>query len=271
MSITLTVLGCSGSTSGPDSPASGYLLQAPWHGRTFTLLLDCGPGVFGAVYRHLDPAGIDAIALSHLHPDHCLDLCAYYVAARYSPTAPWPPVDLWAPPGALERLSRAYEPTVETGVESDSEPGSDPAADLGSAFVPHEWAPTQQIGPFTVRTAPTAHPAPCWATRFERDGVALVYTGDTGPCPALTDLATGAELLLSEAAFVEPGPGAEPNPDGVHLTGAQAGLIAARAGVGRLVLTHVPPWHDPEQARAEARTTFRGRIDLATPGLRLDV
>ena len=88
--MRLTVIGCSGSMPGPDSPASCYLVQAPYEGRTFSLLLDLGPGALGLLYRYLDPRRVDAFALSHLHPDHCLDLCAYYVLARYSPTAPFP-------------------------------------------------------------------------------------------------------------------------------------------------------------------------------------
>ena len=85
--MKLTIVGCSGSLSGPDSAA----LQLPSAGAVsrsiFSLLLDCGPGAMGALYRYLDPREVDAIALSHLHADHCLDLCGYYVAARYSPSA----------------------------------------------------------------------------------------------------------------------------------------------------------------------------------------
>ena len=95
--MKLTIVGCSGSLSGPDSAASSYLVQAPYQDRTFSLLLDCGPGAMGALYRYLDPREVDAIALSHLHADHCLDLCGYYVAARYSPTAPWPRRPVYGP------------------------------------------------------------------------------------------------------------------------------------------------------------------------------
>lgn len=255
MSITLTVLGCSGSTSGPDSAASGYLVQAPWRGRTFTVLLDCGPGVFGALYRHLDPAEVDAVALSHLHPDHCLDLCAFAVAARYGPTAPWPTVPLYAPAQAIDRLGRAYEPT----------PDDSASTDLGEVFEHRVWQQSQQLGPFTVRTSRVDHPAPCWATRFELDGLALVYSGDTGPSAALVDLARGADLLLCEAAFEEPAPGGSALPPGVHLSGAGAGRHAESAGVARLVVTHVPPWLQPEDALTQARTTFAGPTELAAP------
>ena len=80
--MQLTIVGASGSVSGPLSPASCYLVQAPFEGRTFSLLLDLGPGSFGALYRYLDPAQLDAVAISHLHPDHCVDLCGLYVAGR---------------------------------------------------------------------------------------------------------------------------------------------------------------------------------------------
>ena len=107
--MQLTIVGASGSVSGPVSPASSYLVQAPHEGRTFSLLLDLGPGSFGALYRYLDPAEVDAVALSHLHPDHCVDLCGLYVAGRYAPTAPWRRIPVYGPVGTPERLQRAYE------------------------------------------------------------------------------------------------------------------------------------------------------------------
>ena len=75
--MELTIVGCSGSVSGPDSTASCYLVRAPYEGRTYALVLDLGPGSFGQLYRYLDPAQVDAIGLSHLHPDHCLDLTGF--------------------------------------------------------------------------------------------------------------------------------------------------------------------------------------------------
>jgi ribonuclease BN (tRNA processing enzyme) len=90
----------------------------------------------------------------------------------------------------------------------------------------------------------------------------LVYSGDTGPCAALDELAAGADLLLCEAAFVADGD----NPRDLHLTGGQAGEVAARARVDTLVLTHIPPWHDPTRVLDEARGTFAGAVELATTG-----
>lgn len=258
--MQLTIVGASGSVSGPDSPASSYLVQAPHQGRTFSLLLDLGPGSFGALYRYLDPAELDALALSHLHPDHCVDVCGLYVAGRYAPTAPWRRIPVYGPSGTAARLARAYE------VDGPTEPG----LTIAEWFDHRDWQPEQTVGPFTVTARRVAHPVEAYAigiTENTPGGGRLVFTGDTGPTPVLAELAAGAELLLSEAAFLS-GPD---NPPDLHLTGAEAGAVAEEAGVGLLVLTHIPPWHDPEQVLAEARTARRGPIELAVPGARWTV
>src|SRR6476620_2479373 len=149
--MKLTVVGCSGSLSGPESPASSYLLQAPYQGRVFSLLMDCGPGAMGALYRYIDPHEIDAIALSHLHPDHCLDLCGYYVASRYSPTGPWPRRPLYGPTGTAARLARAYDVPGPEGQRAES------GLPITKAFDYADWQPSQTIGPFRVSTVRVNH------------------------------------------------------------------------------------------------------------------
>lgn len=253
--MNLTIVGCSGSTSGPDSPASCYLVQAPYEGRTFSLVVDLGPGAFGALYRYLQPSDVDALALSHLHPDHCLDLCAYHVAAQYSPTSPWPRRPLYGPPGTAERIARAYEV-------------SEPAEALTS-FEHRTWQPQQRIGPFDVAAVRVNHPVETYALRIaQRDGSAtLVYSGDTGPGSALAELATGADVLLVEAAFLD----RRGNPPDLHLNGREAAQVAEAAGVGSLVLTHIPPWHDRDDVRREAEPHFARSITAAVAGLQVPV
>ncbi len=257
--MELTVVGSSGSVSGPDSPASCYLVRAPFEGRTFALVLDLGPGALGALYRYLDPREVSAIALSHLHADHCLDVCAFYVAARYSPTAPWPQIPVLGPAGTRERLVAAYEVPGRDGARSEPGPG------IGGQFDHHDWAPTQHVGPFRVDTVRVEHPVETYALRVTEDvddGGSLVFSGDTGPCDPLVELATGADVLLAEAAFAD----APDNPPGLHLSGRDAALAATRAGVAALVLTHIPPWHDRDTVLAEALPHFDGPVALATPG-----
>lgn len=258
--LQLTIVGASGSVSGPLSPASSYLVQAPYQGRTFSLLLDLGPGAFGALYRHLDPAELDAVALSHLHPDHCVDLCGLYVASRYAPTAPWPRIPVYGPAGTAQRIARAYEVVG----------GTEPGPSIAEWFDYQVWAPEQTVGPFTLRTVRVAHPVEAYAILVGENaprGGTLAFTGDTGPTPVLAELSRGVDVLLAEAAFLT-GPD---NPPDLHLTGAQAAAIADEAGAALLVLTHIPPWHDPEVVLAEARRVRRGPIEVARPGMRWTV
>jgi ribonuclease BN (tRNA processing enzyme) len=251
--MDLTVIGCSGSLSGPRSPASSYLITTPYQGRTFSLLVDLGPGALGALFGVIDPSRLDAIAISHLHPDHCIDLCGFHVASRYAPKGPWDPIDLYGPPGTLERITRAYDPSADGSGRED----------LTSSFIPYAWQPEQRIGPFTIITVRMSHPVPTYGMRIEAGDVVLAYTADTGPTPALVDLARGADLLLAESSFLD----GDDNPPGLHLTGSQAGEYATRAGVSALMITHIPPWHDPDLVLAAAREQFDGPVQAAAQGL----
>jgi ribonuclease BN (tRNA processing enzyme) len=119
-----------------------------------------------------------------------------------------------------------------------------------------------RLGPFTVTPKRVAHPVETYAMRIEEQGRVLVYSGDSGPSPALVELARDADLFLCEASFVDGGD----NPPDLHLTGREAGLLASQAGVSRLLLTHVPPWHDQARVLAEAGPEFSGPIELAEAG-----
>jgi ribonuclease BN (tRNA processing enzyme) len=147
-------------------------------------------------------------------------------------------VPVYAPAGADRRLAAAYDGD---------------AASLDDVFDFRVVTPgTTAIGPFTVETARTAHPVECHAVRLTAGGRSLVYTGDTGPCQRVIDLARGADVLLAEAAHPE----APDLPTGLHLTGREAGQHAAAAGVGRLLITHVPAWVDRTAQLAAAGSVF---------------
>jgi ribonuclease BN (tRNA processing enzyme) len=257
--MELTIVGCSGSMSGPDSAASSYLVRAPFQDGVFSLVLDLGPGSMGELFNYLDPAEVDAFGLSHLHPDHCLDLCAYYVAANYSPSAPWPRRPLYGPTGTAARLARAYDVPGLAGQRAES------GVPITSAFDYTDWQPSQTIGPFRVSTVLVNHPVEAYAIRVTEDvagGGVLAFSGDTGPSDALVGLAAGADLLLVEAGFLD----RPDNPPGLHLSGRQAAETGQAAGVGAVVLTHIPPWHDRDEVLGEATPHFAGPVSLAVPG-----
>lgn len=249
------MVGCAGSFPGPDSPASCYLVQAPHQGRTYSMVLDLGNGALGALQRHVALEQVDAMALSHLHVDHCIDMTSYYVVRTYHPDGPLPRVPVLAPSGAAARLARAYD-MAET-------PGMTRVFD----FVHWQSGESVAYGPFILRVLRVAHPVEAYAVRVEHGGRALVYSGDTGPCEALVELSQGADVLLCEASF----PDVDGLPADLHLTGRQAGEHAARAAVGRLLLTHVPPWHDAQRILDDAGTTFGGPLSLAEPDASYDI
>jgi ribonuclease BN (tRNA processing enzyme) len=230
--------------AGPDGPASSYLVEADG----YRLVMDLGNGAFGALQAHVEPAELDAILLSHLHADHCIDMTSYIVALRYGPTLPARRIPVYGPAGTKDRIATAYDPVARK-------------LGLHELFEFATPAPVQ-LGPFAVSFAPVNHPIPAYAIRLEAGGRSLVYSGDTGECDALVELAAGADLLLCEASFSSEDVYV---PD-LHLTGTQAGEHAERAGVGRLVVTHVQPWNSREAAVAAAQAVFAGPVTAARPG-----
>jgi ribonuclease BN (tRNA processing enzyme) len=255
--VRLTVVGCSGSFPGPDSAASCYLVEADdADGRTWRILLDLGSGALGPLQRYTSLYDVDAVLLSHLHPDHCLDLTGLYVALKYRPAGAAPAVPVYGPARTGERLRLAYDGLPATGMSAELDV--------------RVWEPRQPvtIGPFTVTPHPVEHPVDAFGIRVACDGAVLAYTGDTDTTAELSPLCHDADLVLADSAFVEGRDAAR----GVHLTARRAGQAMTDAGgVRRLVLTHMPPWNDPEAARREAAQTWSGPLDVATPGARFEL
>lgn len=244
--MRLTVIGCAGSHPGPDSACSSYVLEHDG----FRLLVDLGNGALGELQKHVDPRDVDALFLTHLHGDHWLDLVPLSHMRRHHPDGRVPsPLPVYAPTADRDRITGAFG-----------------RARLDDAF---DLRPPADgvIGPFAVRVLRTAHPIETYALRVAAAGRALVYTSDTGWFADLVGFARDADLLLAEAGFADDAD----NPPGVHLTATQTGELARGANVGRLVVTHVAPWHDADDQRRRAAAAFGGRTDLARPGAAFDV
>jgi ribonuclease BN (tRNA processing enzyme) len=248
--MRLTVLGCAGSFPGPESACSAYLIEADG----FRLLLDFGSGSLSALQRYAGLKAVDAIILSHLHCDHMMDACVYVVVRRYAPEGPYPPLPVYAPAGAPERLAAAYSsdegPLDDVYTFYGLQPGSFP------------------IGPFTVTVDRVNHPVETYGVRLEHDGRVLAYSGDTAPCEAVLRLAQGADMFLCEASYLD---GVD-NPPDLHMTGREAGEIATKAGVRRLLLTHlVTAWGSEAETLENAVGSFHGPVEIARPGARFDI
>jgi len=247
--MRLTIVGCSGSLAGPSSPASCYLVQAEHQGRTWNLVLDLGSGALGALQRHLDLRDIDAVVLSHLHADHCLDLCGLYVAQKYRPSLTAASrIPVYGPAGTGERMARAYDMTSPEGMDHE--------------FDFKELVDSQAvgIGPFTFTAHLVRHPAQAYGIRVQAHGDVLAYTGDTDTCDGLNILFHDATLALADSAFVDGRDVAQ----GIHLSGSRAAQAAVDAGgVRRLMLTHIPPWNDSAVCRAQAQAVWPGEVEVA--------
>ena len=258
------MIGCAGSFPGPGSAASSYLVQAEdAAGRTWSILLDLGNGALGPLQTAMDPAELDAVGLSHLHPDHVADISSLYVYLKYRPAQSGParlrPMPVHGPFGTASRLGEAY--------------GLEPGETMADHLAVHTWRPGRgvRVGPLTMTPVAVEHPVPAYGVRVQGPAeddpdrlVTLAYTGDSDACAGVDALAREADVLLAEAAFVE---GRDDDVRGIHLTGRRAGLAAHTGGARRLVLTHVPAWNDPEVGLTEAREVYQGPIDLARPGL----
>ena len=253
VTVRITVLGCSGSVVGPDSPASGYLLRAP---DTPPLVIDFGGGVLGALQRHADPGSVHVL-LSHLHADHCLDLPGLFVWRRYHPSPPTGKALLYGPSDTWSRLGAASSPY---GGEID---------DCSDIFDVHHWVDGEAVTIGALTVMPRAGVPPDRVLRHARSPIPPAPRSSTAVTPATAtrsiDLARGADVFLCEASWTH-SPDRPPN---LHLSGTEAGRIAAAAGVGELLLTHIPPW---TVARGrDQRGQGRIRRPRARGGVRRDI
>jgi ribonuclease BN (tRNA processing enzyme) len=258
--VQLTVLGKSPSWQDADGACSGYLVAEDG----YTLLVDCGNGVFSKLRRHRDYVDVDAVLISHLHADHFLDLIPFSYALTYAPrqqpvpVAGWPGTDhparpqLYAPHGATE-LFREIVGTWgdETLVER--------------AFSIREYRPGDQpeLGPFQIRFCEVPHYTRTFAVEVVApSGSRLTYSADCRPNDQLVEFARGSDLLLIEGTLPRP----ERTGMRGHLTPGEAAEHGRRAGVRRLVITHFSDELDSGWIRAEAAAGFAGPVDLAQEG-----
>ena len=266
---TVTVLGCDGSYPGPGGAASGYLVQ----GGATRLWLDAGPGTFAALQRVVDPAAVDAIVLSHEHPDHWTDLESFAVWHRQSadrqsadrqsaPSRPAgrqsahrPAVPIYAPPGLRRRSYFADDPLLDW-------------QEIGPSHV-------VTVGQLTCRFVATDHGPPTLAVRVDSSaadhvlppsaiddlGTSFAYSADSGPDWSVDELGRGIGTVLCEATFTRRDEGASR-----HMSGRQAGQMAAAAGVGRLLVTHRWPTVSADEVATEAAEAFGRDVDQVVAG-----
>jgi ribonuclease BN (tRNA processing enzyme) len=242
---SVTVLGCDGSYPGPGSAASGYLVQ----GAGAAVLLDAGPGTFANLQRFGDPAVLDAVVLSHEHPDHWTDLeslAVWLFLGRNGGPMRDQPLPVYAPPGLRRHSYVAEDPRLDWR-EVDPED----RLELGGLAL--SFSRTDH-GPQTL--------AVCIEASVEAsEPGCLVYSADTGPDWTVARFGRDASLFLCEATYTREHEGTFR-----HLSGRQAASMAADAQVERLVLTHRWPTVSADALRDEAEQAFGRPVDQAVIG-----
>lgn len=238
----LTVLGGCGAWPEPGRACSGFLLSDDG----YRVVLDLGYGSAARLLTHCPDAAVDAVIITHEHPDHCVDVSAL-ARVRYYRCRDKPRLPLYCPPG-VRRVLEALEPSVEP----------DEVFDIHDLPGPHT------VGPFALTAVTLPHHVPNFGVRLESTRHAMAYTGDCGPAPALAELGRDVDLFIMDATLPEPPPVTGPR---YVMAATEAATWAGRAGARRLLLTHFWPDSDRAAAVARAREVFGGEVLAADEDL----
>jgi ribonuclease BN (tRNA processing enzyme) len=246
--MRLTVIGGCGAWPEAGQACSGFLIEQDG----FRLMVDLGYATMPRLLQLVAPGELDAVYISHGHPDHCADLNPLLRAWALRED-PFPPLPVYAPTGALDAVLALDRPRM-----------------LAGAYTLHEFTPgaSLDIGPFSAETRLLPHYLPNAGLRLAGGGTVLAYTGDSGPAAEIAELARDAGLLVAEASYVDE----VPEDSRRHLSSARhCGQQAAQAGAGHLMLTHLLPGTDHQAARVAAGAGYDGQISVAAAGLAVDL
>ena len=244
--MELIVVGSSGTYPRPGGACNCYIVRDGGS----SIIIDLGPGSLSRAFEVIDPATVDAFFISHLHPDHFLDIYPYRYYLQFSADESLLPISVFAPRGAKERIEPLFSDRNHEAFErvfAWDELGE------GKTFT---------FGSMSVTANEVPHLPPTFSLTINSGGKRIFYSADTGYDKRLIELAGDADLLLCEASL-RPGDSGKV----AHLTGAQAGEVAELSGAGRLLLTHLWPHYDRREILADAQSSFKGRIDLADEGM----
>jgi len=239
--LSLTVLGCSGSYAAAGEACSGYLVQSS----ETNLWVDCGPGTLANLQHNIELDQVDAIVVSHHHPDHCAELPVVYNAYKYFTSISEIRV---ISTSDVKRVTDAFQPDGDSSDFFNWEIVAD-----GSV---------SEVGDISIRFSQTDHPVETLAMRFSCGEESIVYTSDTGQKWSISELGFDANIVLGEGTLLD----GTADPAIPHISCRHLAAEANQAGAKQLIVTHVPPGSDPSKHLEEASAVFEGRVELATTG-----
>jgi ribonuclease BN (tRNA processing enzyme) len=241
--MRVRIVGSSSSLPRPGRACSCYLVQTPG----VKLLLDLGPGALAKLLETMRYDELDAVVISHMHPDHFLDLVPLRYCLRYGNHDRRIKIPIWLPPGGIARLG-----ALATALETDGDGEFFTSVFDMCEYDPHGKLP---IGDVLLSFAKTIHYIDAYAMRVENGSVLLCYSADTAPSDDVVALARGADLFLCEVSV---GLGEEKGPTRGHLSAVEAASMAERAGAQRLALTHYGIEFPAAELEDAARKVYRG-------------
>src|SRR4051794_32949004 len=236
--MKFTVIGCWGGYPKKNAASSGYLLE----NEGFKLLIDCGSGVLSKLQNVVQPEELDAVILSHYHPDHNADIGVLQHARLIQGFLgnKLPNLPVYGHTFDEQEFSKLTYKTITKGV----------------AYNPD---PVLSVGPFNISFLKTSHPVSCYAMRIESSGKVLVYTGDSSFKEEFIEFSHGADVLLCECNFY----GSQSGKSAGHMNSIEAGQLVQTAGVKQLILTHLPHYGNLDELITEASGEFSGIIKRA--------
>lgn len=252
--LRVRVVGSSSAVPRPGRACSAYLVES----NGARVMVDFGTGAIQSLRKHIECAELDAIVISHMHPDHYMDLVQLRFALKLGTPPRQTPLPVALPPGGLERMNDLGK-VVETG-----QPFWTNVLDL------YEYDPAFKLtlADLTIEFAKTLHYIDAYAMRIQSNSTVITYSADTAPCDAVIHHARNTDLFICETAL---GPtGTDYTPRG-HSNAAEAGQMAAAARTKHLLLTHYASQFDPQALAAAASQTYAGKITVADDGMEFAV
>ncbi|GGJ92078.1 hypothetical protein GCM10007063_13360 [Lentibacillus kapialis] len=239
--MELTIVGYWGGYPAPDGATSAYMLEQD----DFTLLIDVGSGSLSKLQKTKHVMDLDAVILSHYHHDHIGDIGVLQHA--------------WL----IQSYIHQSNEILPIYAHAEDEEGFKSLTHKNTEGIAYDPSQTLEVGPFSITFLKTDHPVACFGMRITNGDTTLVYTADTAFKEEWYEFAQDADFLITDCNFYEDQDGASAG----HMTSKEGALIAQKANVGKLILSHLPQYRDNNDLVKEAKQYFNGSIEIAAEGL----